>query len=175
QHRMTRRTTKTAPPKTRRTWHEDISPADEAVRPAEPAHEPPLVEDLDAEEELEEEEDEEAQEAQPEVEEESSHGGGADDALGLYLRQMGAIPLLNREQELALARRLEGARRRFRRAALASGHILNRVLQTFEAVLEGRLAIDPVIDVITSLGLSRDRILSRMPYNVRTLRRVLNT
>src|ERR1017187_8273179 len=32
---------------------------------------------------------------------EDSHG--ADDALGLYLRQMGAIPLLNREQELALA------------------------------------------------------------------------
>src|SRR2546425_11885920 len=30
-----------------------------------------------------------------------------DDALGLYLRQMGAIPLLNREQELKLARHLE--------------------------------------------------------------------
>src|SRR5206468_195631 len=96
-------------------------------------------------------------------------------ALGLYLRQMGAIPLLNREQELALAKRLEDARRRFRKAALASGHILGRVLQTFEAVLEGRLAIDPVIDVVTSLGLSRERILNRMPHNVRTLRRVLTT
>src|SRR5579862_8871866 len=34
---------------------------------------------------------------------------GADDSLGLYLRQMGAIPLLNRKQELLLARRLESA------------------------------------------------------------------
>src|SRR3989442_15033847 len=33
--------------------------------------------------------------------EEDAHA--PDDALGLYLRQMGAIPLLNREQELALA------------------------------------------------------------------------
>ena len=128
-----------------------------------------MVEDLDADDEVDEEE--EPREAPAEVEEESH--GGADDALGLYLRQMGAIPLLNREQELTLARRLEAVRRRFRHAALASGRILGRVLQTFEAVQEGRLAIDPVIDVITSLGLSRDRILSRMPHNVRTLRRVL--
>src|SRR5476649_1491845 len=43
-------------------------------------------------------------------------GGGADDALGLYLKQMGAIPLLNREKELSLATRLEKARQRYRRA-----------------------------------------------------------
>jgi RNA polymerase primary sigma factor len=167
---MIRRTPKTASPKTRRLWDDESHPAEEADRRAEPAREPPLVEDLDADDDLDDDEDEE-QEAQAE---EESSGGGADDALGLYLRQMGAIPLLNREQELALARRLEDARRRFRKAALSSAHIVGRVLQTFEAVQEGRLAIDPVIDVITSLGLSRDRILNRMPHNVRTLRRVLN-
>jgi RNA polymerase primary sigma factor len=168
---MTQRTTKTAPPKTRRQWDEDTRPADDVEHPTEQPAEPPLVEDLDADDEVDEDEE------QPEVAaeaEEDSHGGGADDALGLYLRQMGAIPLLNREQELALARRLEGARRRFRKAALSSAHILHRVLQTFEAVQEGRLAIDPVIDVVSSLGLSRERILNRMPQNVRTLRRVLN-
>src|SRR5512145_3346731 len=45
---------------------------------------------------------------------------GPDDSLGLYLRQMGAIPLLNRDQELALARKLERARSRFRRAVLSN-------------------------------------------------------
>ena len=45
---------------------------------------------------------------------------GPDDALGLYLRQMGSIPLLTREQELTLAKRLETARRRYRRAVLFS-------------------------------------------------------
>jgi len=137
----------------------------------EPVEEPPLVEDLDADDDVEEEEREAPVEAEEAVAEDSH--GGADDALGLYLRQMGAIPLLNREQELTLARRLEAARRRFRNAASASAHIMQRVLQTFEAVGDGRLAVDPVIDVVTSLGLSRERILAPMPHNVRTLRRVL--
>src|SRR5437588_10765530 len=43
-----------------------------------------------------------------------------DDALGLYLRQMGAIPLLTRDQELTLAKRLERLRQRFRHAALSN-------------------------------------------------------
>src|SRR5262245_48939048 len=52
--------------------------------------------------------------------EEAAEGQAPDDALGLYLRQMGAIPLLTRQQELALAQRLERVRRRYRRAALAN-------------------------------------------------------
>ncbi|HXG09000.1 MAG TPA: sigma-70 family RNA polymerase sigma factor [Gemmataceae bacterium] len=98
---------------------------------------------------------------------------GADDALGLYLRQMGAIPLLSREQELALARRLEVTRKRYRRAVLTSWHVLRRVVETFERVREGRLALDPTIDVVTTLRLSRDQIVARMPHNLRTLRHVL--
>jgi RNA polymerase primary sigma factor len=100
-------------------------------------------------------------------------GHGADDALGLYLRQMGAIPLLNREQELALARRLETARQRYRRAALMSWRTLQRVVETFERVQAGETPLDPTIDVIKTLQRSRDQILARMPSNLRTLRHVL--
>jgi RNA polymerase primary sigma factor len=100
---------------------------------------------------------------------------GPDDALGLYLRQMGAIPLLNREQELALARRLEATRQRFRKASLASWLTLARVVETFERVQAGNLPIDPTIDVVTSLNLSREQILARMPHNLRTLRNLLAT
>jgi len=96
-----------------------------------------------------------------------------DDTLGLYLRQMGAIPLLNRKQELELAQRLETARQRYRHAALSSWHVLTKVVDTFERVQANELAVDPTIDVVTSLGLSRDKILARMPYNLRTLRNVL--
>src|SRR5581483_3646616 len=42
----------------------------------------------------------------------------ADDVLGTYLQQMGAIPLLNRDEELAMSQGLDAARRRYRRAAL---------------------------------------------------------
>jgi RNA polymerase primary sigma factor len=115
--------------------------------------------------------------AEEEAHEHEDHEGltGPDDALGLYLRQMGAIPLLNREQELALARRLEHTRQRFRRAALASWLTVARVVETFERVQAGQLALDPTIDVITSLGLSRDQIVARMPHNLRTLRHLLAT
>jgi RNA polymerase primary sigma factor len=167
-----RRTSKTVGQNRRPDWVEEVTEAPETERrvpAASEASEPPLVEDLDADDY--EPVDAVANEAE-EAAEGDSHGG-ADDALGLYLRQMGAIPLLNREQELALAKRLEDARRRFRHAALCSGHILGRVLHTFESVRDGKLAIDPVIDVVTSLGLSRERILARLPANVRTLKRVL--
>ncbi len=96
-----------------------------------------------------------------------------DDALGLYLRQMGAIPLLNREQELNLARRLERSRQRFRRAALFNWEILERVLETFDRIRTGSLAIDPTINVVSSLGLTRENILARIPHAVRTIRHIL--
>src|SRR5262249_31976831 len=89
---------------------------------------------------------------------EDDGGQAPDDTLGLYLRQMGAIPLLNRDQELALARRLEKARGRYRHAALWSWRILAQVVNTFERVLAGQLALDPSIDVVTSLDLSREQI-----------------
>jgi RNA polymerase primary sigma factor len=107
-------------------------------------------------------------------EKDSEESTGPDDALGLYLRQMGAIPLLNRQQELDLARRLERARTRYRRAVLASWRTIRMTVATFECVQAGELAVDPTIDVVTTLGLSRDRILARMPHNLRTLRRLLD-
>jgi RNA polymerase primary sigma factor len=106
---------------------------------------------------------------------ELEEGQAPDDALGLYLRQMGAIPLLTREQELSLARRLETARRRYRKAALSSWLMLRRVADTFERVQAGKLPVDPTIDVVTSLNLSREQILARMPHNLPTLRHLLQT
>jgi RNA polymerase primary sigma factor len=108
---------------------------------------------------------------------EAAEGEGSqspDDTLGLYLRQMGAIPLLSRKEELDLAQKLEIARKRFRHACLSSWQVLRHVVDTFERVQAGQLAVDPTIDVVTSLGLSRDNILQRMPHNLRTLRSVLS-
>jgi RNA polymerase primary sigma factor len=101
-------------------------------------------------------------------------GQSPDDTLGLYLRQMGAIPLLNRKEELHLAQRLEIARTRYRHAALLNWLVISRVVETFERVYKGELAIDPTIDVVTSLGLSREKIQARMPHNVRTLKSLIH-
>src|SRR5215831_3040513 len=98
----------------------------------------------------------------PEAEAAEDHDAhAADDALGLYLRQMGAIPLLNREQELALAERLERKRRRYRHAALANWRTLGAVTDLFERILADEVALDPAIDVVKTLGLSREEIIKR--------------
>ncbi len=132
--------------------------------------------------------DEDEIEDEDDTELESEHEAGAvaeavddegsnapDDALGLYLRQMGAIPLLNRDEELCLAKRLERARGRYRRAALMSWLTIGRVVEAFERVQAGKLALDPTIDVVTSTGLSRENILKRLPHNLRTLQSVLTS
>lgn len=106
---------------------------------------------------------------------EEESGQSPDDALGLYLRQMGAIPLLTRAAELDMAQKLEKMRQRFRHAALCSWDILERVVDTFGRVQAGRLALDPTIDVIMSLGLTREAILARMPHNLRTMRHLLTS
>src|SRR5262245_57782202 len=92
---------------------------------------------------------------------EDSHQGGADDALGLYLKQMGAIPLLNRDKELALALRLETARARYRRAALFNWVVVRQVVERFQRIRSGEIPLDPNIDVVTSTGLTREHILAR--------------
>jgi RNA polymerase primary sigma factor len=111
--------------------------------------------------------------AHHEAEVEYSHGG-ADDALGLYLKQMGAIPLLSREKELALAIRLETARKRYRRAVLFSWWGLRQIIEVFERVHRGEMPVDPQVDTVQSLGLTRESILGRLPVNLRTLRRLLH-
>jgi len=103
----------------------------------------------------------------------TGHGGGSDDALGLYLKQMGAIPLLNREKELALAQQLELARTRYRHAVLFCWWSQQRVISLFDRIQEGLQPLDPHIDVVHSLGLHRESILARLPVNLVTLRKIL--
>ena len=78
---------------------------------------------------------------------EDEYAGGPDDALGLYLRQMGSIPLLTRDKELALAKKLEHHRNRFRAAALLCPRPLTRVLEKFEQIAAApntRLVVVPM-------------------------------
>lgn len=151
------------------------------ARPADddPADDPELAElDDDLDEDDEDtalEHDEPA--AEPEARaEEDDYSSGPDDALGLYLRQMGAIPLLNREKEIALAKKLEHHRDRFRDAALLCPRVLARVAEKFGQVSGGQTPLDPHVDVFSSeeLRLGRAQIVSRIGSNLATLVRLLD-
>jgi RNA polymerase primary sigma factor len=98
---------------------------------------------------------------------------GASDPFGLYLRQMGSIPMLTREQELELTERLDRLRRRYRRAGLWSAAVLTRVAETFERIQAGTLPLDRTIDEVPTLGLTTDKIRPRLGAHLRNLHKLL--
>jgi RNA polymerase primary sigma factor len=97
-----------------------------------------------------------------------------DPALGLYLRQMAAIPRLNRWQEEELTSRLEKLRRRFRRAALSSWGAIERVREVFDRVQAGERLLVRTAEVIPGLGLSAEQIRARLPHHLGLLRCLLD-
>lgn len=94
----------------------------------------------------------------------------ADEALTLYLREMGAIPLLTRPQEVELTNRLIRLRRRYHRATLSSWIVLNRLMETFEKAQASGQQLDRLIDVVPSENLTAERVRKRLSRCLSTLR-----
>jgi RNA polymerase primary sigma factor len=103
----------------------------------------------------------------------ATQGAGIDDTLGLYLRQMGAIPLLNRAQELTMSRFLEERRRRYRRAALCGWDAIARVIDLYERIQAGEVNLERTIELAPSLGVNCGAISGRLPQHLQQLRRLL--
>ncbi|HBI44402.1 MAG TPA: RNA polymerase sigma factor RpoD [Planctomycetales bacterium] len=92
-----------------------------------------------------------------------------DDPVRMYLTQMGSIPLLKREQEIALAKKIEVTRKRFRRKVLECDGALQQVVEQLKRVRDGDLPFDRTVKVSLTENLEKDKILQRMPHNLRTL------
>src|SRR6516165_4964262 len=96
-----------------------------------------------------------------------------DDPVRMYLTQMGEIPLLRREQEIALAKKIEVTRKRFRRKVLECDGCLNQVVDTLRRVHSGDLPFDRTVKVSLTENLEKDKILQRMPHNLKTLEHLM--
>ena len=95
---------------------------------------------------------------------------GNSDPIRMYLTQMAEIPLLERDEEIALAKKIEITRRSFRRALLSSGYALNQTIETLDQVHRGILPFDRTIKVSLTERLTKEEVQARMPHNLPTLK-----
>jgi RNA polymerase primary sigma factor len=96
-----------------------------------------------------------------------------DDPVRMYLTQMGEIPLLKREEEISLAKKIEVTRKRFRRKVLECDYALSNVVETLKRVHTGELPFDRTVKVSLTENLEKDKIIQRMPHNLRTLEHLM--
>jgi RNA polymerase primary sigma factor len=117
-------------------------------------------------------EDVELDEAEPaEIEERVSV---VDDPVRLYLLQAADLPLLTREQEIALTRAVEETRERFRRALLLCPYAQRQAMETLLRMQAGELAVDRTVETSLSGQRQTHQILGRLPQNLTTIRWLLD-
>ena len=98
----------------------------------------------------------------------------SDDPVRMYLTQMGEIPLLTRQQEIALAKEIEVTRSRFRRKLLECDFVIQMAVKVLRRVHDGELPFDRTVQVSVTDKLEKDQIMGRLPHNLRTLELLLN-
>jgi RNA polymerase primary sigma factor len=96
-----------------------------------------------------------------------------DDPVRMYLTQMGEIPLLSREEEIALAKRIEITRKRFRKRILQFIPCIEECLNTLDEVQDGDVPFDRTLNVAAIPEAEKEALAARLPQNVETIRKLL--
>ena len=93
----------------------------------------------------------------------------SDDPVRMYLTQMGEIPLLTRQEEIRLAKKIEVTRRKFRAKLLECDYVIQSAFKVLKRVHNGELPFDRTVQVSVTDRLEKEQILGRLPHNLRTL------
>jgi RNA polymerase primary sigma factor len=98
-----------------------------------------------------------------------------DDPVRMYLMQMGRIPLLTRDSELALARKIEITRMAFRHKMLQCDYCAKAAVDLLQQVHEGTLSFSRTINAGATLPTSKSTIKTRIPSNLKTVNKLAAT
>ena len=136
-----------------------------------------LLDEADVEKREEEEDLREKKEAQDETLEQvlvdAETKKRIEDPVRMYLTQMGEIPLLTREEEIALAKKIELSRMASRRKILENDFSMEAAISILKQVKEGMLPFDRTMRISTSNHSAKSNTLCRIPENLKTVEKIL--
>jgi RNA polymerase primary sigma factor len=95
------------------------------------------------------------------------------DPVRMYLSQMGNIPLLTREREIYLAKKIEVSRKRYRRSLVECHFTMTAVLEILEKVIAGELPFERTLRTSETENVRKEQIQGRMPHNIPTIKHLL--
>jgi RNA polymerase primary sigma factor len=95
-----------------------------------------------------------------------------DDPVRMYLTQMGEIPLLTRDEEISLSKKIEITRKRYRHKVLECGIGIGAAIRILQEVARGDLAFDRTLRIGTADPVGKDDLQKRMPANLRTVEKI---
>jgi len=92
-----------------------------------------------------------------------------DDPVKMYLKQMGSISLLSRENEIELAKKIEEAEEKFKRAVLITKFARHEIIKTANDIIEGTLNLDELVK--EDIKFKKTNALGRIKRTADKLRR----
>jgi RNA polymerase primary sigma factor len=96
-----------------------------------------------------------------------------DDPLRVYMIQMGKIPMLSRDEEIATARTIDCSRHAMRQTMLATDFMLRGAVDLLKKVGDGRIRLDRTLNAAAADSRKRKELLTRLRPNLATLDHLL--
>ncbi len=96
------------------------------------------------------------------------------DPVRMYLSEMAKFPLLKRDREVYLAKKIEAGRKRYRRSLMECHFAMIAALETLEKVFAGELPFERTVRTSDAENASQQQILRRMQCNIPTIRKLLD-
>ncbi len=79
-----------------------------------------------------------------------------DDPVKLYLKEMGKIPLLTRQEEIMLAKEIERARKKVFRGLLRTSFLAERLLDEWAKIADGKMKVKDLINIDTNSDIDEE-------------------
>ena len=96
-----------------------------------------------------------------------------DDPIRMYLTQMGVIPLLSRDEEIALAKKIEMTRKNYHRKILKSDFSQEISVKILEDISNGDLPFDRTLAINIEFENQKEKLLKQFPVHTKALRTIL--